>query len=252
MNNSILERLERLERTLKKKDIRGVVYSVNPDMGVGGCARVKYGDNQVSGWLPVKPIRSGVATMWWFPDVGEGVTVTDIETGEVVCGSFTESHPPPTRDRDVMYIGFGDGGFISHNRATGALKIETVQTVDVITNNLTATVKSATINADEVEVVAPKITSTGEWTQNGAVIINGTVDISDAVNIKNTLSIALLTSMAGGFAMGSPMLSMSSNQPQGFMYGNLTVLNGEIDVMGVKVSKHIHNDIEGRPVGLPI
>lgn len=117
--NSILLRLEALERKLEKINVRGVVSEINPEMGASGCVRVLFGDNQISDWLPVKPLRSGKASIWWFPEVGEGVTVTDIETGEVMPGSFTSTNPPPTRDPNVFYIKFGDGSFVSHDSNSG-------------------------------------------------------------------------------------------------------------------------------------
>ena len=112
-------RLERLERRLNKMNVRGIVHEIDPNFGSGGAVRIFYGDDQVSDWLPVKPLRSGDAAIWWFPSIGEGVTVTDIDTGEVLPGSFTSDNPPPSRDPDVLYIKFKDESFISHNQSTG-------------------------------------------------------------------------------------------------------------------------------------
>ena len=119
MKESILRRLEAVERRLNKLNIRGLVDEIDPNMGSGGCIRVKYGDNQLSDWLPVKPMRSGESSIWWFPSVGEGVTITDLETGEVLPGSFNSDNPPPSRDPDVLYIKFKDDGFVSYNQETG-------------------------------------------------------------------------------------------------------------------------------------
>ena len=55
----IIKRVEKLEREIRTKNVRGVIDSIDPEMGSGGCVRVSYGDNQLSGWLPVKPTRSG-------------------------------------------------------------------------------------------------------------------------------------------------------------------------------------------------
>ena len=119
----ILRRLEAVERKLNKLNVRGIVDEIDPEMGIGGCVRIRYGDNQLSDWLPVKPLRSGKSAIWWFPDVGEGVTITDLEIGEVLPGSFTTDCPPPTRDPDVLHIQFADGASIAHNRKENTLKI---------------------------------------------------------------------------------------------------------------------------------
>lgn len=119
MKGSILQRLNNIERRLSNLNVRGVVSEIDPNMGSGGCIRVLYGDKQLSGWLPVKPLRSGDSSIWWFPNVGEGVTITDLETGEVLPGSFNSDNPPPSRDPDVLYIKFKDDGFISYNQKTG-------------------------------------------------------------------------------------------------------------------------------------
>ena len=124
MKESILQRLEALERRLNKLNIRGVISEIDTNRGAGGCVRINYGDNQLSDWLPVKPLRSGGSSIWWFPDVGESVTVTDLETGEVLPGSFNSDNPPPSRDPDVLYIKFKDESFISHNRSDGNFAAE--------------------------------------------------------------------------------------------------------------------------------
>ena len=123
-NALILQRLEAIERRLSYLNVRGIVSKIDPNMGAGGCIRVQYGDNQLSDWLPVKPLRSGESSIWLFPSVGESVTITDLETGEVLPGSFNSDNPPPTRDPDVLYIKFKDEGFISYNQATGNHQVE--------------------------------------------------------------------------------------------------------------------------------
>ncbi len=114
-----MQRINDLERRVNNLNVRGVVSEIDPSMGSGGCIRVRFGDNQLSGWLPVKALRSGVTSIWWFPGVGEGVTITDLETGEVLPGSFNSDNPPSSRDPDVIHIKFKDDGFISYNQATG-------------------------------------------------------------------------------------------------------------------------------------
>lgn len=123
MNASILLRLEALERKLSKLNIRGLIHEIDPNLGSSGCVRVKYGDNQTSDWLPVKPLRSGKSSIWWFPEVGEGVTITDLETGEVLPGSFTSTNPPPSRDPDVLHIQLSKSEFITHNKSNGELNV---------------------------------------------------------------------------------------------------------------------------------
>lgn len=174
-----LQRLSELERKFRCLNIRGVVEKIDPNMGSGGCVRVRYGDDQLSDWLPVKPIRSGESCMWWFPDIGEGVTVTDVETGEILPGSFTANLPPPTRDPDVMFMQFGNGDTLEHNRKTGVFNLTTTAEVNV--------------NSKKATVTAPTIISTGTWTHVGAMSISKTLTVTGASTLTG------LVTMPGGF-----------------------------------------------------
>lgn len=223
MNNSILKRLNAVERALNRKGIRGLVHSIAPDMGVGGCVKVTYGDNQTSDWLPVKPVRSGSACLWWFPEAGEGVTVSDIDGGEVTPGSYTSSNQPPSRNPDEMIIQFGDGEFIKHNRKTGVLDINTLS---------------------KVNVTSPSINSTGDWLHTGPMIITDTLEVQAELAVLSTSQLVGLVTMPSAFMAGG------AGGGSGTMMGELNV-NGEVIVNGIRVGTHKHNDAEGRAVGNP-
>ncbi|AUR88214.1 baseplate assembly protein V [Vibrio phage 1.111.B._10N.286.45.E6] len=226
LNDSILKRLNAVERALNRKGVRGVVKEINPSMGAGGCVKVTFGDNQTSDWLEVKPLRSGSACLWWFPDVGEGVTVSDIDGGEVTPGSYTGSNPPPSRNPDEMVINFGDGGVVKHNRKTGVLDIKT--------------------NA-KVNVTAPEINSTGSWNHYGPMIISETLEVQAELAVLSTSQLIGVASMSSGFVTGGASRSGAAS----IMNGTLKVNNGDVIVKGISSYSHTHLDFEGRPTKGP-
>ena len=150
MYDDILQRLEAVEIQLSKMNVRGTISEIDPERGPGGCVRVLYGDEQLSGWLPVKPFRTGKAIVWWFPEVGEAVTVTDIDGGEVLPGSYTKDIKPPTRDPDKFHVEFGDGSKVVHDRNSGKLDVVNIGDVEVTTQqNLTINAAGdVTVNAE--------------------------------------------------------------------------------------------------------
>lgn len=119
-------RIAELERRLDESFVRGKICDVDPG---AWRVRVAYGTDdapQKTAWLPVKPIRSGKAIVWWFPEVDEGVTVLspgDLRLGEVWPGSYYSDRPPPTTNPDEFHVEFGDGSYIIQNRARKSLTI---------------------------------------------------------------------------------------------------------------------------------
>ena len=114
--DDVLARLEELERRVAQMVIRGKVSAVDHGRHV---ARVSYGDGMTTAWLQWKPIRTGKATVWWAPEVGEGVTVIsdgDLSLGEILPGSYHDAMPAPSSDPDLFLIEWGDGSTLSHHR----------------------------------------------------------------------------------------------------------------------------------------
>lgn len=121
---SLVLRLEELERRVGQMVIRGKIAEVDPAKHV---ARVAYGPKgkQLTGWLQWKPMRTGKAITWWCPEVGEGVTVIsegDLALGEIFPGSYHSEFPAPSKDPDLFFIQFGDGAEISYHRKNHVLK----------------------------------------------------------------------------------------------------------------------------------
>lgn len=115
-HKDVRARLEELERRVSQMVVRGKVETVDHDRV---RARVAYGNGLVTGWLPWKPIRTGRATVWWAPEVGEGVTVIsdgDLRLGEILPGSYHNDMPAPSSDPDLFLIAWGDGSTLSHHR----------------------------------------------------------------------------------------------------------------------------------------
>jgi phage baseplate assembly protein V len=133
------DRIEALERAVAEMVVRGVISEADPARGQYGMVRVTYGSvdkPMITAWLPVKPIRAGKAVVWWFPEVGEGVTVIspgDLRMGEVFPGSFHAKRPAPSNDPNVFLVLFGDGSSVEHNREQHTLKIVNVGDIDVTT-----------------------------------------------------------------------------------------------------------------------
>ncbi|MDE5179944.1 phage baseplate assembly protein V [Vibrio fluvialis] len=141
MAQSLEERVSELERKFAQSYVRGKVSDIDPP---NWCVKVSYGTDEKpmsTKWLPVKPMRSGQAIVWWFPEVGEGVTVLspgDLRLGEVFPGSYHNDRPPPTTNPDEFYIAFGDGSKVVHNRESSKLDVVNVGDVEVTTQqNLT-------------------------------------------------------------------------------------------------------------------
>lgn len=149
------ERVSELERKLEEMVVRGVISVSNPEQR---WVIVSYGTQErpmTTGKLPIKPIRSGKAIVWWFPEVGEAVTVIspgDLRLGEVYPGSYYDQRPSPSDDPDLFLIEFGDGSKVSHHRGTHQLTIINEGDADVlIKGDVTAVVEGnldATIKGD--------------------------------------------------------------------------------------------------------
>ncbi len=150
----ILERINELERAVAEMVVRGKISEADP---VKQKVRVAYGSAEkpmVTAWLPIKPMRSGQAIVWWFPEVGEGVTVIspgNLVMGEVYPGSYHADRPAPSDNPSLFLVEFGDGSKVSHDRENGKLTVVNVGDVEITTQqNLTInTTGSATVNAEE-------------------------------------------------------------------------------------------------------
>lgn len=140
----LAERLSELERKFEEVFIRGVISESNPKEQ---WVIVAYGTKEhpmTTSKLPIKPLRSGKAIVWWFPEVGEAVTVIspgDLRFGEVFPGSYYGDHPAPSDDPDLFLIEFGDGSKVSHHRSTHKLDVVNIGDIEI------ATKQDITINA---------------------------------------------------------------------------------------------------------
>lgn len=112
----LLMRIEALERRVSQMIVRGKISEVNPE---NKRAKVQWGPEQFTGWLPWKPVRTGKDIVWWCPEVGEGVTVLsdgDLLNGEIIPGSYTDDYPAPSSNPAMFLVQFGDGSKISYDR----------------------------------------------------------------------------------------------------------------------------------------
>lgn len=163
--HSVFKRLEALERQLAQIVIRGKIVEIDH---AAQRAKVQYGQELTTGWLPWKPIRAGRAIVWWPLEVGEAVTVLspgDLSLGEIIPASYSEAHSAPSDNPDLCIVQFGDGSEVRHDRSSG---------------NYTATYKgNAVINVEQDTTIntqgAVLINSNGKDIQlnGGAGVVTG-------------------------------------------------------------------------------
>ncbi|WP_372830517.1 phage baseplate assembly protein V [Pontibacterium sp.] len=133
--DKILQRLEELERRLALVNVRGLIEEIDL-AAVPPRVRVRYGDQQTTGWLPWKPPRSAKASVWWPPEEGEACTVIsngDLLQGEVIPGSYTNSYKAPSTNPDLFLVEFGDGSSVAHDRKEHTLDVVNIGEITVST-----------------------------------------------------------------------------------------------------------------------
>ncbi|EOS8341149.1 phage baseplate assembly protein V [Vibrio parahaemolyticus] len=184
------ERVSELERKLEEVFIRGVILESN---SIERWVVVSYGTEESpmqTGKLPVKPIRSGKATVWWFPEVGEAVTVIspgDLRFGEVFPGSYYSERPAPSDDPDLFLVEFGDGSQVSHHRGTHKLELINMGDVEAtIEGNVTGLVKgdvAVTVEGNLTGTVKGTTNATFDQDVTAHVKGNATVNCDKAVSV---------------------------------------------------------------------
>uniref|UniRef100_UPI0004A2C7F6 phage baseplate assembly protein V n=1 Tax=Vibrio parahaemolyticus TaxID=670 RepID=UPI0004A2C7F6 len=194
------ERVSELERKLEEVFVRGIIEESN---SVERWVVVSYGTEESpmkTGKLPVKPIRSGKAIVWWFPEVGEAVTVIspgDLRFGEVFPGSYYSERPAPSDDPDLFLVEFGDGSKVSHHRGTHKLELINMGDVDAtIEGNVTGLIKgnvTATVEKDLSATVKGKATVNCD--KNVSVAAKGAIDVhtDQTLTVKSAGAMSLAT-----------------------------------------------------------
>lgn len=194
------ERVSELERRLEEMFVRGVILESDP---VNKRVVVSYGTTEKpmkTGWLPVKPIRAGKAIVWWWPEVGEGVTVLspgDLRFGEVFPASYHTERPAPSDDPDLFLVEFGDGSKVSHHRETHLLELVNMGDVEAtIEGNVTGLIKGnldATVEGDAVTLVKGTATVTCE--KSASVTAKGAIDVTteQTLTVKSAAAMQLAT-----------------------------------------------------------
>uniref|UniRef100_A0AB39CA03 Gp5/Type VI secretion system Vgr protein OB-fold domain-containing protein n=1 Tax=Aliivibrio phage vB_Alvi_H905 TaxID=3234039 RepID=A0AB39CA03_9VIRU len=196
----LAERVSEIERKLEESFIRGVISESNPKEQ---WVIVAYGTEEhpmTTSKLPIKPLRSGKAIIWWFPEVGEAVTVIspgDLRLGEVFPGSYYGDRPAPSDDPDVFLVEFGDGSKVSHHR--GSHQLDIVNMGDVIADikgDLNATIEkdvSITVGGQLTSAVKGNLHATCE--QSAVISVKGDVDITteQKLTVTSTSTMSLIT-----------------------------------------------------------
>ncbi|HAS6073717.1 TPA: phage baseplate assembly protein V [Vibrio vulnificus] len=186
------ERISELERKFEEFFVRGIIVESN---SVERWVIVSYGADEnpmTTGRLPVKPFRSGKAIVWWFPEVGEAVTVIspgDLRFGEVFPGSYYSERPAPSDDPDLFLVEFGDGSKISHHRGTHKLELINMGDVEAtIEGNVTGLIKgdvTATVEGNLTGTV--KGTTNATFEQNVTALVKGDVKATVEGSLTGTV-----------------------------------------------------------------
>jgi len=159
MNEHISEILRLLRNLIRI----GTVSAV--DAPNGRC-RVRSGDNE-TGWLPWLSARAGRSRAWSAPSVGEQVLLLslggELNTGFILPGIFSDSHPAPSASADALHWSFPDGAVIEYEPQNGALKASGIQRATV------QAAISVLLDAPLVECSAKLKTATLEVTGGGTL-----------------------------------------------------------------------------------
>ncbi|MBL4929328.1 phage baseplate assembly protein V [Fuscibacter oryzae] len=119
---SILRRLSDLERRLTNAQRYGTITAVD---AANGRAKVTFGGETESAWLPISVARAAGAKVWAPPVAGEQVMIFspggDTAQG-VICGSLpSDANPSPSSDGAAYTIHMPGG--VTINVAGGAIEI---------------------------------------------------------------------------------------------------------------------------------
>lgn len=159
MNSQISEILRLLRNLIRI----GTVAAVNLD---DGLCRVDTGNNTTD-WLHWLTARAGRSRAWSAPSVGEQVLVLclggELDTGFVLPGVFSDTHPAPSASADALHWSFPDGAVIEYEPDTGALTATGIQTA------LIKAAVSITLDSPLVECTNKLKTATFELTGGGTM-----------------------------------------------------------------------------------
>lgn len=88
-------------------------------------------DGLISAKLPILQSAGAKNKFYALPDVDDVVVVLaanndDSNTGWVIGSRFHDKCAPPAKNQDISMIQFGDGSFVSYDRAKHELRIKSV------------------------------------------------------------------------------------------------------------------------------
>jgi phage baseplate assembly protein V len=161
--------------------------------------RVQTGD-LVTDWIPWTATRAGADRSWWAPEIGEQVLLLapggQLEDTVALPALYQDAHDAPQASPDLMHLAFGDGAFVTYDRAAHKLTVNTPGQVEVTAARdvLIDTGTTVTINAaSKTTINSPDILL------NGDVVTTGTSTVQKVINAKAGLA-ASGTGPGGGGA----------------------------------------------------
>lgn len=128
MDTNIISRLVRVGR-VSSLDVENMAARVVfPDM-----------DNSVSDTLPILTFGSALAKAYWMPDIDEQVVCLMIPNasskgsndGFILGSFFSDEDRPVVSGATIRRIDFGDGSYVSHDRATGNMEIHATGAITI-------------------------------------------------------------------------------------------------------------------------
>ncbi|WP_312632004.1 phage baseplate assembly protein V [Pantoea piersonii] len=179
MNEHISEILRLLRNLIRI----GTVSAVDPQ---SGRCRVRSGDNE-TGWLPWLSARAGRSRAWSAPSVGEQVLVLslggELNTGFILPGIFSDSHPAPSASADALHWSFPDGAAIEYEPQNGALKASGIQSAriqaatsivfDAPLVECTTKLKTATLEVTGGGTLQGTVTHSGGSLSSNGIVVDG-------------------------------------------------------------------------------
>lgn len=150
--------------------------------------RVRTGD-LVTDWIPWATTRAGGDRSWWAPELGEQVLLLapggQLEDTIALPALYQDAHDAPQSSADVMHVAFGDGAFVTYDRAAGKLTVNTPGQVEITAAREVEinTGTEVTINAaSKTTINSPDILL------NGDVVTTGTSTVQKVINAQNGIA----------------------------------------------------------------
>ncbi|MEG9884174.1 MAG: phage baseplate assembly protein V [Hyphomicrobiales bacterium] len=98
-------------------------------------ARVRFGDGYLSTWLRMAAPRTAPDAAWWPFEIGEEVIALfpggDLARGVILAALYNGMHHAKASSADMARVDYGNGSYVTHDRASGALTLHATGPVTI-------------------------------------------------------------------------------------------------------------------------